>query len=444
MRGHLTLSSALLVTAACLQAVAQHTLELIEESGPAENRVDLLIMGDGYAADEQDTLAADALATLDNLRDKRPFGQYADFFNVALISTISAETGADHPGESLYADTFFGCAYDCMGLDRLICCDDAAVFSVAGALYPAHDVILLIVNDPEYGGSGGAIAVTSNNVQSFEVPPHEFGHTFAMLGDEYDDPYPGYVCEDIFPNVSFTADADDLKWIHWVEDGTPLPTPGSAAIDDLLPVGAYEGACYQPTGMYRPAPECLMRALGSDMCAVCAEALVLSLYGYVEPIDAFSPEGAAAEGAAGDTLEFSVEAVAPEPDTLEYAWSLDGEDLAGENGDSLELELVCISPGGHSLGVDVRDGTGLVREDPEERMGQQSGWSVTRTDDGPVEDCWTEDPDSGTDADTDSDTSTDTGAVFVPIDGTAPAPSGCGCDTADSGRAPSFISLLIP
>jgi hypothetical protein len=104
---------------------------------------------------------------------------------------------------------------------------------VADSLLPAHDAIVLMVNDSEYGGSGGIYAVASMNTWAAEVVTHEFGHSLAGLGDEYEDPYPGFVFADVFPNVSPTADREALKWTEWVDEETPLPTPESAATDPL-------------------------------------------------------------------------------------------------------------------------------------------------------------------------------------------------------------------
>ncbi|HUT77777.1 MAG TPA: M64 family metallopeptidase [Polyangia bacterium] len=405
-------------------ARAQHSLEMLQESGPQSNRVDLVVLGDGYTADEQELFAADVDDALENLLANTPYAEYRPLFNIARIDTASAESGADHPSDDFYVDTWFGCAFDCFGIERLICCDSGAIFAAAAATYPGYDVLMLLVNDPEYGGSGGPVAVSSTNAWALDGPGHEFGHTFAALGDEYEDPYPDFVFSDIYPNVSPSADADLLKWMHWVEDATPLPTPDSAAVDEHHPLGAYEGACYQPTGLYRPAPLCLMRSLGETLCPVCAEAMVLAFWSGVEPFDSFEPEEPEQAGVAGDVLEFSVEPVRPEPDTMVVRWLVDGLAIPGAQADILDLEIADLEPGVHQVTALVEDATDLVIADDEDLLTSSVTWTVTRTDEG-----------------TDTDSSGDEGAG-------GSGGGGCGCaETGVRTRAGpvgivSFLTVL--
>ena len=42
-----------------------------------------------------------------------------------------------------------------------------------------RDFLVVLVNDTEYGGSGGSVLVASLNAQSIELVLHEAGHTFG-------------------------------------------------------------------------------------------------------------------------------------------------------------------------------------------------------------------------------------------------------------------------
>ena len=431
----LTISAALLI---CGPLRAQHMLEEVVASGPSENRLDFLIMGDGYTADEQDDFDQDVNNMLLDLLDMEPALSYGAFINVSTLFTASNESGADHPAESQYADTYYGCAFDCNGLDRLICCDDATVLTVAAQEAPAYDTIVMLVNDGEYGGSGGVIAVASVNPMSVYVPAHELGHSLAGLGDEYDSEYPGYTCQDVFPNVSPTADRDDLKWAVWVDEATALPTPEADAVSSMEPIGAYEGACYQEADWFRPAPDCLMKSLGNDLCSVCTEAMLLSYYGFVEPVDAATPEAGATVEATGDEEPvFELEIVTPDPDTVTVSWRLDDDDISWVQGSEIDFPVACVESGTHTLTALVEDETELVRSDPTGLMSQTVSWTLVRTDDGPVDDCGDADTDTDTDTDADTDADSDPDAS----DDTSGSSDGCGCALA-SRLVPGPMTLL--
>jgi hypothetical protein len=153
----------------------------------------------------------------------------------------------------------------------------------AAAAVPDWDEILLIVNDPTYGGSGGSVSVISMHSLAVDIAQHEYGHVFTGLADEYDDPYPGFpTCSDISGpvcevNVTDRATRALIKWAPWILPETPLPTPEGDPIYDSV-VGLFQGARYRTTGMYRSGDECLMRFLGRPFCQVPSQAYVLKLY----------------------------------------------------------------------------------------------------------------------------------------------------------------------
>jgi hypothetical protein len=419
---------ALAILVAGSSAAAQHTLEIIEENGPPANRIDLVVMGDGYPADQQEKLVTNTDSALEHVIAKQVFTGYRSFFNIVRIATVSNEAGADQPFENEYVDTFFDCSFDCSfdcyGIEHLICCDEATVLSVAAEVYPEFDVILMVVNEHEYGGSGGVVAITSASIWAQDIPPHEFGHTIGALGDEYDDPYPSWECQDIYPNVSPTYEPDELKWSYWVEEETPLPTPDSAATGDLEPVGAYEGACYEPTDWYRPVWSCLMRDLDSDFCPVCAEAMVLAFYGFVEPVDSYVPTDETITVDYHGAVDFWIEAVAPEPDTLEYVWTVDGAELATTADGAYLLEVDLIDVGEHLVEVTVRDVSEMIRHDPEGLTEQTISWYLTRL------------PDTGEGPD---------GSPGQTNAFEAVSPGGCACAKTGefTGRYASLIELLL-
>ena len=179
---------------------------------------------------------------------------------------------------------------------------------------------------------------TADNQWSSYVFLHEFGHSFGGLADEYytssvayNEFYPKGVEPDS-PNITALLDPARLKWRSLVTPGTPIPTPwekagfdaidtayqkvreelnakiaaakragapraevekmqdeserlsreNAAKVDAYLAtsrfvgqVGAFEGAGYASTGLYRPMLDCIMFSKGAKpFCKVCQQALL--------------------------------------------------------------------------------------------------------------------------------------------------------------------------
>ena len=112
------------------------------------------------------------------------------------------------------------------------------------------------------------------------VVVHEFGHSFAGLGDEY-----AYEAESIsmYPRDIETWEENLTtlvnfkgKWENLVKKNTPIPTP--ATEKNKKTVGAYEGAGYSLKGVYRGYQDCRMRTNEfPEFCPVCTQALQGSL-----------------------------------------------------------------------------------------------------------------------------------------------------------------------
>ncbi len=175
---------------------------------------------------------------------------------------------------------------------------------------------------------------------------HEFGHSFAGLADEYysssvayNEFYPqGHEPEE--PNITALLDPEKLKWKDLVDPSTELPTPwekagydredaayqeerrqlnralaeasrSGAPVEKIAEledtearhaaihaewakqylersrwsgrVGAFEGAGYSSTGLYRPALDCLMFSRRvQPFCPVCERAVEAMIQRYLE------------------------------------------------------------------------------------------------------------------------------------------------------------------
>lgn len=176
--------------AACLlpATVAAEPVDLVRGNGPDENRVNVVVLGDGYAQGEIDKYADDVEVLLTELFAEQPFADYAAYFNVRRIDVVSKESGADHPSQQIFRDTALHARYECLDRPWGLCIDGGAVLDVLDRSVPSIDrpIVLVLVNDQEYGGSGGAYAVASVHQDNAEIMLHELGHSFGLLADEYE------------------------------------------------------------------------------------------------------------------------------------------------------------------------------------------------------------------------------------------------------------------
>jgi hypothetical protein len=342
--------------------------------GPSANRLDVVVLGDGYTAAQQADFAADAAGVVSDVLARTPFVEHRDLINVVGLFVPSAQSGADQPPPSPsctdrstapaccpevgtanaagFVDTRYDSTYCSFGIQRLLVpADSGAVIADADAGHPGWEQLLVVVNDEEYGGSGGLLATTSTHEAGTEVMVHELGHSLLGLDDEYDVFTPGYPpCSDVpasddgpcLPNVTDVTDRTRLKWRRWVDPATPVPTPVSPAgprPPDV--VGLFEGAHYSPTRWYRSCDDCLMRTLGQPFGPVAAEQLPLRLlddthgahgmYGVslVEPGSVLPPSTEVVVVAPGDPVRLGLDVLATGAGTR-TTWTLDGAVVTDE------------------------------------------------------------------------------------------------------------------
>ena len=184
----------------------------LEINGDPSKKVDVVIVAQGYENASDPRLRIDYFRMKEILFGKEPFASHRRDFNVyGVCGDVDAE-------------------FNTFGIDRYL---------MTQSLWKLHnrigttpcDHIIVMVNSDKYGG--GAIynfyAVSTMHTMAAYVLPHEFGHSFGGLADEYVD--------------------EDLSY-------------GS------LHVTPYE----PPKGVYRPTMHCMMRDY-APFCPVCAKRL---------------------------------------------------------------------------------------------------------------------------------------------------------------------------
>ncbi len=302
--------------------------QVVHNGDPAE-KVDLLLLGDGYTSAEMEKWHRDARRLADLLFAAPPFREHRQDFNVWAIDTPADESGVARPSDGVFRRSPVRAAYDAFGSERYVLTfDNKRLREIASAA--PYEFIEIVVNDRKYGGGGIFnlyATVAADNAFTPYVFVHEFGHHFAGLADEYYTSDVAYGSSKQRPEPwepNATADPRAAKWKDLLSPGIELPTPWpkqefervqqdiqkrrrairaahrpeeemealfreEMAHDIKLlssgpnagKVGAFEGAMYEARGYYRPQQDCIMFTRDEvGFCAVCRRAIerVIRLY----------------------------------------------------------------------------------------------------------------------------------------------------------------------
>lgn len=235
------------------------------KSGCPEEKIDVVIVAEGYTEEEMDTFYADAQVAMDAILAHEPFGKYKESFNFVAVALPSKDSGVSVPGDGEWKDTALKAHFNTFYMDRYL--TTLRLKNMHDKLCGVpYEHIVILANTDTYGGGGiyNSYTLTTAHHPAFKpVVVHEFGHSFAGLADEYyyDDQYVEYYYPGIEPweqNITTLADFES-KWKDMLESGEA----------ELL-----EGAGYQSKGVYRPSKDCRMHTNKPDcFCPVCQRAI---------------------------------------------------------------------------------------------------------------------------------------------------------------------------
>jgi hypothetical protein len=167
-------------------------------------------------------------------------------------------------------------------------------------------------------------------------------------------------------------------------------------------VGLFEGARYTKEGIYRSRNTCTMRALGASFCEVCREKLVLSVYESVSPLDEKLPTDDTLPVLGGSKVRLEALYPVPLPDTMSFAWSVNGQPASGSS-NAMVLTALGLGEGTHTVQVALEDKTPFVRRNPYQNMDAIATWTLNVD---PTTDTTNAETDTDL-VDTDSETTTD-------------------------------------
>lgn len=293
-------------------------------NGPSTEKVDIVVLGDGYTQDQMPKFAADVKRLTEELFNVEPFKSRRNEFNVWVVETPCTTPGVNKPHPQEFNRTPLSLSYGAFDSERyLLGFDNRAIRDAASAV--PYEFMCIIVNERTYGGGGiyNLYATTSaDNKFGDYIFVHEFGHHFAALADEYYTSATSYEAPSIElepweANITALKDPKTLKWKHLTDPSTPIPTPWNkedfdafsyeiqrertkiraekkpeSVMEELFErertheremikkmeftgkVGAFEGAGYQPKGLYRTETDCIMFTRNRQaFCKVCQAAI---------------------------------------------------------------------------------------------------------------------------------------------------------------------------
>ena len=312
----------------------------VHRSGDPHEKVDIAFLAEGYTIEEENKLEKDLERFAAVFFSLEPYMAYRASFNIYGVFKPSAESGCDEPSHGSFKNTVLNATFDSLGSERYLLTEDNKSLRDIAAHVP-YDALILMVNHKRYGGGGiyNLYATFTTDNQWYEyLILHEFGHSFAGLGDEYytsdvayNEFYPRGV-EPLEANITALLDPQSLKWKDMVTQGIEIPTlwekkeydemdnayqeirrevnariaslkragapraeierleeeserlslEQAKKIDALLrkskywaKTGAFEGAGYSAEGLYRPSIDCLMFTKGKKpFCKVCGQAVI--------------------------------------------------------------------------------------------------------------------------------------------------------------------------
>lgn len=313
-------------------AAYANELVAVHVSGDPADKVDILLLGDGYTRDEQEAFIGKARELTALLFATAPFSSRQDDFNVWALAPVASQSGVSRPSTGIYRDSPLGARYDAFRSERYILTYDNREWRKIASSAP-YDFVEILTNSDIYGGGGiyGLFSTAAANSEwAGYLFVHEFAHHFAGLADEYYTSSVAYeppeqIIEPYEPNVTALLEPANLKWRHLVSGKTPLPTlwpkeayekhslayqarreamraenVPEAEMDALFAenqriveslfadapyagdVGAFEGAAYQSEGYFRPEQNCIMFTRTEAFCRVCASAIELVIDEYTK------------------------------------------------------------------------------------------------------------------------------------------------------------------
>lgn len=295
----------------------------LQQAADTLHCIHIAYVAEGYTEAEMPQFMEHCREAMEALFHHEPFNALRDRFHIVAVQSASHDSGVSDPGAGKWLDTALGSHFDTFYSKRYLTTLHLKQLHNVLAGVP-YEHIIILANTEHYGGGGiyNSYNLTYTRGKHFRpVVVHEFGHSFAGLGDEYpygdDDPRYFSDVEPWEANLTTLADFSS-KWADMIEEsggrgqgtgalsggssqGTDalsgVRSQGASALSGLNPdslrqqalnpdsamrsdtsstrrVGLFEGGGYLSKGVYRPVENCRMRTNEvPEFCPVCQRAI---------------------------------------------------------------------------------------------------------------------------------------------------------------------------
>ncbi len=412
----------------------------IQVTGPPSQRLNFIILGDGYQWDQQSLFYADVDRNLSVMWATEPYRTYRNYINIYAVEIASIDYGTrcDPDGrvrspDGTIRDTgvregpintkntalrmiFDGGCTNPLARGTVYTgappnCQDFAQYYPAGVNpcetgNQAHNRILdnyvapalgiprtsqnlqtlAIFNTFTYGGIGGTQATTSGgSPQGPLISLHEIGHSLGTLVDEYP-----YSSRDVI-RPCYTG-GEPSSFHHTIMSAAQMLTAqtkwwrwlGEESLAGGI-IGTHEGGGMFPCGQRRPSEHSMMRWIGFDFDQIGLEHMVARVTG-MRNSGQMNVQNTPTAGTVAKDGVLWVESGHPRFHKLNVTWRIGGPTgtviTAAQNSVNLDLEPLNLAPG-TVVWSEVRDpvgptGSDWVRNPSSNNAAADSGFNGSR------------------------------------------------------------------
>ena len=275
------------------------SMTVLRRAGPPGTKRNIAVLGDGFTAADQSAYNQWVETTLiKGVFGHDYFSEDASAFNIYRVNLESVDSGVsvrtydekgtvDPSDDTVASETIRNTALGMIFSGSWSHCwleygpnTETLLQAALSTWIPDANAILVVLNNPGFGGCGGGGRAHVSLGVDWTVIAHEFGHGIGGFADEYSVTGNYSAGEQGWINLTTITNRATTKWRRFINPTTPLPTgvgaaanynagPRPAAWSSNFDAGLFEGGGTMNTGIYRPVENCRMNGNSPEFCPVC-------------------------------------------------------------------------------------------------------------------------------------------------------------------------------